>query len=382
MAPEGTAAQFFDGQTAARHHVQVALCDDRQALVITGDRLAEPLRWRLMDLRALSDTSDKARLTVTRHTTSDDEMPRDIARLVILDPDLIAWLHKTRPSLFKAEVHPGSVRKLATYAIGAVVAAGLMLFVILPALAGTLARVIPVEREVAFGKTVTRQMERALGRARMPDLRCSDPRGQAALQKMLTRLTAGQDMKYDINLMVFDHPMINAFAAPGGQVVLVRGLLDKAEHPDEVAGVLAHELAHVENRDTTREALRAAGSAGLLTMILGDFTGGAAIAIVGEHMISASYTRDAEGKADDFALDMLADAGVSAEGFAGFFDRIAELEGFALPAYLSSHPVTEERAMQARDFAGEQAHTTPILTDAEWSDLQGICDSAGDHDGD
>ena len=96
MAPEGTAAQFFDGQTAARHHVQVALSDDRQALVITGESLAEPLRWRLMDLRALSDTSDKARLTVTRHTTSDDEMPRDIARLVILDPDLIAWLHKKR----------------------------------------------------------------------------------------------------------------------------------------------------------------------------------------------------------------------------------------------------------------------------------------------
>ena len=73
---------------------------------------------------------------------------------------------------------------------------------------------------------------------------------------------------------------------------------------------------------------------------------------------------------------------VSAEGFAGFFDRIAELEGFALPAYLSSHPVTEERAMQARDFAGEQADTTPILTDAEWSDLQGICDSVDDHNGD
>ena len=240
----------------------------------------------------------------------------------------------------------------------------------------------------ASSALVSPQQEHQLGRAWLGLLRgqvsqLSDPQLKDFVESSVYRLSETSQLQdRRLEFVLLDSPQINAFAAPGGQVVLVRGLLDKAEHPDEVAGVLAHELAHVENRDTTREALRAAGSAGLLTMILGDFTGGAAIAIVGEHMISASYTRDAEGKADDFALDMLANAGVSAEGFAGFFDRIAELEGFALPAYLSSHPVTEERAMQARDFAGEQADTTPILTDAEWSDLQGICDSVDDHNGD
>ena len=373
MTP-GTAAQFFDGQSAVRHDVCVALSEDRQALMITGDTLSEPLRWRLMDLRALSDTSDTQRLTVTRHFESDDESPRDTARLVVLDPDLIAWLHKTRPNLFRADVHPGTWRKVLTYTFGAIAASVLMLFVILPAMADTLAQIIPAQREVAFGRVVTSQMARVLGNSSLGELTCSNEEGEAALQAMLDRLTGPQEMEYEINLRVFDHGMINAFAAPGGHVVLLRGLLDKAEHPDEVAGVLAHEIAHVESRDATRHALRAAGSAGLLTMILGDFTGGAAIAVLGEHMISASYTREAEGLADLYAMNMLAAADVDATGFADFFEVIAELEGIELPAYLSTHPASRNRATKARDFAGGQGETTPVLTEQEWQALKGICD--------
>ena len=367
-----TEARFFDGFSAGRHEVHVALSDDRQAILITGDTLPEPLRWRLMDLRALKDTGHTDRLTLTRHVETDDEAPRDPARLVIHDAEVIAWLHRTRPGLFRTDLQRGTWRKIGIYAAGAVAAAGLMLFVILPAMANTLAQIIPVEREIAFGKTVVNQMERVLGR-RDGSLRCTDPAGRAALDKMLARLTDGRDMQYDIGLMVFDHEMVNAFAAPGGQVVILRGLLDTAQGPDEVAGVLAHEIGHVESRDATRHALRTAGSAGLLTMVLGDFTGGAAIALVGEQLITAAYTRDAEAAADVFALDMLRDARVDAGGFARFFDELDDLEGIELPAYLRSHPVTAERADQARDFAREQSGTRPILSETEWQALKSIC---------
>lgn len=369
----GTPAQFFDGHTAQRHKVHITLSVDRHALCVTGDSLPQPLRWRLMDLRALGDASDRTRLTLTRHAESTDESPRDVARLVISDPDLVDWLHRTRPDLFRTDLHKGTGRKVLTYTAGAIAACALMLFVILPAMADTMARIIPVEREAAFGKTVTANMERVLGASRVGDLRCRNPEGEAALQAMLTRLTLNRDMAYEVQLQVFDHPMVNAFAAPGGQVVLLRGLLEEASHPDEVAGVLAHEIAHVEHRDATRQALRAAGSAGILTMIVGDFTGGAAVAVIGEHMISASYTREAEAAADLFALDMLDTAGVSARGFATFFDTIDDLKGFELPQYLATHPVTKERAEQARGFADTQGGTAPILSDGEWRALQNIC---------
>jgi Zn-dependent protease with chaperone function len=370
---KGGTAYFYDGQTAKRHIVDIALSDDRQALLLTGDSLRAPVRWLLQDLRALSDRSQRDQLVLSQLAQTDDESPRDTARLVLLDADLIDIVIRTRPNLFKRDIRPGTGLKVLKYIGGAVASVLLILFVILPAMANTLAEIIPIEREIAFGKTVTRQMERFLGGESYGDLVCDDPEGQVALQNLLARLTQNSDLTYQINLSVFDHEMINAFAAPGGQVVLLRGLIDAAETPEEIAGVLAHEIAHVESRDPTRGALRATGSAGILSMVLGDFTGGAAIALIGEHMLSASYTREAEAAADRFALDMLASANVSAQGFARFFDSLKDMEGFELPAYLSTHPASADRQAAAQLFAKEQSDTTPIINAQDWQALQRIC---------
>ena len=368
------AAQFFDGLTARRHDVHVDLHRDRMALTIHGDTLDGPLVWSLADLRAERDEADPGRLTLMRRADTTDETPRDPARLILLDPEQITWVRRTRPQLFRRDTRPGTARRVALWAGGAVGAVVLMLFVILPAMANTLARLIPLEREVAFGKSVAAQMETALGRGRLGDLSCTDQDGLAALTAMVARLSDGQDLGYTLNLKVIDHPMVNAFAAPGGQIVILRGLLDKATSPDEVAGVLAHEIGHVEARDPTRVALRAAGSAGLLTMLLGDFTGGTALALVGERVLSASYTREAEAAADVFALDMLAAADVSAAGFADFFERMAAQErGLTLPEYLASHPDMGRRLDGARAFAQAQSGTHPALSEAQWQALKSVC---------
>lgn len=375
---QGPMAYFYDGLTARRHAAHVALSTDRAALIITSDSLPDPVQWRLMDLRTVTKRAGGDRLSVTRHTASFDEAPRDTARLVILDPELIDWMLRTRPDLGKVERQPGMLRKLAVYAAGAVAASALILLVILPALANVLARVIPIDREIAFGRTVVTQMQQQLewmGGAET--LVCDDPAGLAALDVMLNRLTATRDMSYAIDLQVFDHPMVNAFAAPGGQVVILQGLIDESHSPEELAGVLAHELAHVESRDATRLALRAAGSAGLLSMLVGDFTGGALFAGLGEQLLSAHYTRDAEAAADMFALEMMEAAQIDATGFADFFETLAEHEGHdghGLPEYFSSHPVTSDRAARAQLFALEQTQTRPILSDAQWRDLQQVCE--------
>lgn len=370
-------AHFYDGLTAGRHDVHVALNADRVHLDISGDTLSPALHWPLQDLRALKGSADRGGLTLTRVAETDDEAPRDPARLVITDPGAIDWFHKTRPSLFKTDLRSGTFRKIATYAGAAVVAVLMMLFVILPALANSLAKILPIEREIAFGRHVTAQMERFMGASELGALRCSSPEGDAAIAKMLTRLTENHDMHYDVEIHVFDHPMLNAFAAPGGQVVMMRGLIEEAERAEEVAGVLAHEIAHVENRDATRHALRATGSAGLLTMLIGDFTGAAAIALIGEHMLSASYTREAEGIADEFALEMLANADVDSNGFARFFDELGEhTHGVEIPSYLSTHPATGDRADKARAFAAQQSDTRPILNEMEWQAMRSICDKS------
>ena len=371
--PGGT---YFDGQSAGRHRVELVLDERSGALVFDAPTLARgPVRWPLDRLRALRDDARGDGLTLMLHAETTDEAPRDPARLRVTDRGIVARIEALCPDLHKRDMHRGAWGRLARRGALAVAAVVLMLFVILPRMADTLATLIPVEREIAFGKSVTAQIERALGAAEMGDLRCTAPEGRAALERMIARLTGGRDLKYDLDVQVFDHEMVNAFAAPGGQVVLMRGLLDQASGSDSVAAVLAHEIGHVESRDATRHALRAAGSAGLLSMVLGDVTGGTLAVVLGERLVNTSYTREAEAAADEFALAMLNDARIDSTGMAGFFDHIGEMqaEGPALPEYLSTHPSSEGRAEAARRNAQAQGATRPALDEAGWQALKDIC---------
>lgn len=385
--PVEGAGRLYDGETARAHAVRLGLSPDRQSLAITGETLPAPLHWRLADLRAVGDERPRRdRLTLSRHMDTADEAPRDPARLVIEDAGLIAAIRASRPNLARRDLHRGTLRRVLLYAGGAVAAVLVMLFVILPSMADTLARIIPMEREVAFGKSVMGQLEGMLGGRDLGALHCDAPAGRAALDALEARLTDGQSLEYEIEITVFDHPMLNAFAAPGGQVVLMRGLIEKARGPDEVAGVLAHEIGHVVSRDPTRNALRATGSAGILSLVLGDFTGGAIFVALGEAMMNASYTRAAEAAADAYALGLLGAADISTRGFADFFDTLRRERGQGAAAhdleeraeeersgYLATHPASGGRAALARDFAETQQGTRPALDDARWQALRNIC---------
>ncbi|MCV2870595.1 M48 family metallopeptidase [Defluviimonas sp. WL0002] len=372
-APEGQVpAVFYDGTTARRHPVLIAPTQDRLGLAVLFDAPdLTPVVWPFDRIRALADQSNPASLTLTLYADSTDESPRDPARLFVSDPGAVAWLRRTRPSLFKRDLRPGTYRKVALWLAGAAGAVAMMLFVILPGLANFLAERIPLEQEVAFGRAVMAQVE-YLFRDGDEQMVCDDPKGRAALDRMTARLTRGQTIPYDLDVRVYNHPMPNALTAPGGQIVIFRGLLDKAASAEEVAGVLGHEIGHAVHRDPTRLTMRAAGSAGILSIVLGDVSGGTLVGIAGEHLMQAAYTRDAEEAADDYALMLLGDAGISAAPLAEFFGRIATLTD-DIPEYLSSHPLGAGRAAKMR-AAGLENADGRILDDVDWQALKRICD--------
>ncbi|MEP4197980.1 MAG: M48 family metallopeptidase [Aliishimia sp.] len=372
-----TTGRYFDGEAGQRFDVEVAVEPNQELLILSHPDLpADRIHWPLDALRALRDGARNDQITLSlRAARSDDSALIDVARLTISDEIAIEQLKRFTPNLMKRDLPKGTAWRITSrigLAVGALVA---MIFVILPAMANTLADIIPIEREIRWGKSIVAQMERFLGASELGELACSSPEGDAALAVMVDRLTHGTKTVYDLDVAVFDHEMVNAFAAPGGQVVLMRGLIDEAGSADEVAAVLGHEIGHVEARDATRNTLRATGSAGLLSLVLGDFTGGSIAVLLAEATLSASYTREAEEAADVFALEMLDTANVSTNGMAQFFDTIGKSGGHIhLPEYLSSHPATDGRAEAARDFATGQGETSPILADAEWQALQAICD--------
>ena len=367
-------AVFFDGQTAQRHPVLVSVSRDGLGLVIDLKEDGTCWLWPLDRLRSLADQAATDSLKLTLHSETDDESPRDLARLVLSDPDMVAWLRLKATAMHKRDLRRGTTAKIAKRLGLAVVSIWLIMFVMLPRMSDFLANRMPLETETKFGQAVVSQMKLVLGGGDGGNLVCRNAKGEAALNRLASRLMQGRELKYAISFSVLNHDLVNAFAAPGGQIVILRGLLDKSASADEVAAVLAHEIGHVEERDPTRLMLRAAGSAGIVSIVLGDVSGGSAIGIIGDQLLQSSYTRKAEAAADAFALEMLQDAGINAAAVADFFDKLAGLqEGFAPPEYLSSHPSSEARAKRARDHAAGQGGTTAALPEADWIALKGIC---------
>ncbi|MEP2472926.1 MAG: M48 family metallopeptidase, partial [Paracoccaceae bacterium] len=264
----GLWGRFFDGESGQRLEVELHLDRAAETLRLSHPDLPHGSQyWPFGAIRALADQAREDQLILSLYDDGAlDSALITTARLTVDDPGGLQELKSRCRNLKRKDIKEGTGRKIVVRAGAAVGAIALMILVILPAMASTLARLIPIEREIAYGKSVVGQMERFLGGSEPGALLCSNPDGLVALNAMEDRLLKTTDTIYDLNIVVFNHRMVNAFAAPGGQIVIMRGLLDKAQNADEVAAVLAHEIGHVEARDVTRNALRAAGSAGLLSM--------------------------------------------------------------------------------------------------------------------
>ncbi|MFV0475665.1 MAG: M48 family metallopeptidase [Pikeienuella sp.] len=322
--------------------------------------------WSLAGLRNLGAGSEA--LSLTPDFESDE-------RLTLDDPDMVAAIRQVCPSLdAPAPTSRSGWRRAGLWTVAALGSFYLILFHIAPALSDQLAELIPPETEVAMGEEMVEQFTTLLsdGEPRF----CTGGAGERALAKLTARISANANAHVPLTVRVLDHEMVNAFALPGGQIVIFRGLLRNAEGPEALAGVLGHEIGHVVARDPTRLTLRAAGTAGLIGLLLGDFTGATITVALSEALMQSGYQREAESQADDFAAKLLGDQGLPTTPFAGFFIQL-KAEGGDVPAlltHLSSHPDLSGRAaaMRAADRIGDQPFE-PALSDQDWVALRNIC---------
>jgi hypothetical protein len=225
---------------------------------------------------------------------------------------------------------------------------------------GLLAPLVPQAWEKRFGDALVGDLD---GRF------CAGPGGQAALKKLVRQLS---DRPEELRVHVINVPGVNAVALPGGNILIFDGLLKEAESSAELAGILAHEVAHIDERHTTQTMIR---QLGISTIVVGfGGTTGASI----ETLLAASYSQGAEAEADDAAIRMLAEAGISPAPTAGFFRRLAEQEakiGAAAVglAYLSTHPLSAERERKFRGSAQPGRAYRQALGRDDWEALVDIC---------
>jgi beta-barrel assembly-enhancing protease len=379
-------ARFSDGASARAMPVQVRLT--RSSIEILEDGARLPKIWALKSVRpatALTADGDDVLLRPSRSSTEG-------ASLFIRDRRFIQQLAATAPHLTASSQRMRVARPLI---VGAVALASLVGvgFYLGWSPARWAAGAMPDSWRQTMGDGAIASMtgKRAI---------CDNREGRAALNTLMDRVSGGKAGDYKV--VVVDWQLINAFAAPGDRIMLTRGILAKASGPDEIAGVIAHELGHSLSRDPETGIVRALGLTLLVELITGGGSG--TIGNVGLMLTQTGYTRSAERRADQTASRLLKDAGISPLGMSAFFRKLARMEtdgttgGDTKPDpdrpgqkpsapkstteptkskspldldIFSTHPPSEERA---KYFDGLGAYpTTPALDTKQWAALQRIC---------
>jgi Zn-dependent protease with chaperone function len=173
-----------------------------------------------------------------------------------------------------------------------------------------------------------------------------------AVSKIGTQLTQGS--RYQYKWLVKKDKSINAFALPGGIVIVHSALIKKADNADELAAVLAHEIQHVEQRHALKNMVHNLGWAAALMVVLGDVNIATAVVV---HQIGSMYfSRDVEDEADRLAFKALVKAQIVPDGLVSFFTKLQKEEGSAaeVPEWISSHPATAERIKTMQKLIQEQ----------------------------
>lgn len=207
---------------------------------------------------------------------------------------------------------------------------------------------------------------------------CRGDAGQQALAEVGDRLQAVADTPFDIQVRAVEAPMANAFALPGGIVMVTDDLIEMAETPDELAAVIAHEAAHVEKRHVMQSVWRSLGVGLILDAAVGGGSGaGQQAVLLAGSMNDLRYSREAETEADVRGMQLLEANGWSSRGMAPFFRKIAAKgegpESAMVKELISSHPESERRARaaEARAKSGR-----PALSPEAWAAVKASCQAA------
>jgi predicted Zn-dependent protease len=229
-----------------------------------------------------------------------------------------------------------------------------------------------LEHEIALGKQLAQEVER---QAKIID----DPVIAEYVNRVGQNIVRNSDAKVPFTIKVLDTEEVNAFALPGGFFFVNSGLILKADTEAELAGVMAHEIAHVACRHGTRNATKAdmmqigaiAGS-----IFLGGWTGyairqGMGLAIPMGYL---AFTRSAEKEADYFGLQYLYKSGYDPNAFVDFFEKLQTMEKKkpgTISKVFSTHPMNDDRIKSAQGEIGTfKSQPEYVVNTSEFSDVR------------
>jgi len=230
-----------------------------------------------------------------------------------------------------------------------------------------------LEKEIALGKQLAQEVER---QAKIVD----DPVIAEYVNRVGQNIVRNSDAKVPFTIKVLDTEEVNAFALPGGFFFVNTGLILKADSESELAGVMAHEIAHVAARHGTKQATRGEliNIASIPLIFMGGWTGyairqGAGLAIP---MGFLNFSRAFEREADYLGLQYMYKTGYDPTSFVDFFEKIQSMEKKkpgTVSKVFSTHPMTDDRIKAAQDEIQKILVAKPeyVVNTSEFNDVKG-----------
>ena len=369
---ESFAAIYNDGVSARTLNVQVNLTPE--GLSIFDESNQSLASWPAEAIRIVDPKSARGSLRLAK-------AEHDLARLTITDDNLRTIILDTFPHASRRHrVNKALTLRVLSWLAAAVAGIALLIWVILPFVAERVSTAVPLSWQTSVGEKVKQeiiQLVSLMESKPVEALTCKNEAGLTAVTKMTKLLTARAHPDILLRVRVIDSGLVNALALPGGRIILTRGIIDFVSGPNELAGVLAHEIGHAKMNHSLKRMIEVGGVTALFSFLVGDVAGGAIVIAVGQALISGQYSQAAEREADQYSVQLLGNAKIDSRPFARLFERLESKK--LVPksgtqrgvwSWVGSHPPSIERAKAIRRAAQPGGE---ILSQAEWQSLKSVC---------
>lgn len=323
-----TSGKYFDGISSMPRQVELQL-DEIHAGLRFGELSNVTNHWAVEEIsfEHIGDTLE----------IRNKQQP--FAHLKVEDPDFakgfIAFLQSHgQITWYQRIIRLGfKVHLLLAVAILGVIVAGYLL--IIPWVAEKSVSLIPRRYDISMGHTFYRQYlnENTVDSARTE-----------ALNRFAGQLQLHNTIR--LHFTVVRSSTVNAFSLPDGNIIVFTGIIDKMQNYNELAGLIGHEVSHVNNRHSMKMLCRNLSGYLFISAVLSDVNG--IMAIIGDNvhnLQSLSYSRQFERQADVQGTGLMIQNGIDPKGMIDLFTRLKSNEKVVLPTFISSHPITTDRIL-------------------------------------
>lgn len=330
--------RYFNGKTATPHTVDVVWYE--HGFEIRFSSPATPSM--LWEKSGIQQTELSSAIVTLRYG---DTFPQQ--QLEVTDVDFIARYKKEFGVHVLHKVRYTSAKVLISLLLALAGAVWLSYLYVLPLLADYTAQAFPRDYEIKMGQQIYESVLEG------EDI---DTAKTEAINQFFHQLKVPQD--YPVKITVVKSPVVNAFALPGGGIVVYDGILKDMKSADQLAALLSHEFSHVQLKHATRNLFRSLAGYLFVSILFSDVNGVASVVVDNANQLrNLSYSRELETEADNHGLQLLKENKISAAGMKALFEQLKkESGGIEVSEIISTHPDLDNRIKNAEQFMRENKY--------------------------